>query len=124
MTTRTWISRAPIAALSLTLSLTLGACASLKPKPSPQTAIAPQTAAAPAPVARLAAKPAPATAPPPSARTGCVPKTLPRAPRYPDTDAALRDAGGAADRYQLLAAGRLLREGRLADLERVVEACR
>jgi hypothetical protein len=53
-----------------------------------------------------------------------VPKTLPRAPRYPDTDAALRDAGGAADRYQLMAAGRLLRGRRLAELERIVDGCR
>ena len=57
-------------------------------------------------------------------KEACVPKTLSRAPKYPDTDAALRDAGGAADRYQLMAAGRLLRERRLADLEKVVDGCR
>ena len=54
----------------------------------------------------------------------CVPKTLPSPPRYPDTDAALRAAGGAADRYQLLAAGRILRQQRLDELERVVSGCR
>jgi hypothetical protein len=54
----------------------------------------------------------------------CVPKGFPRAPKYPDTDAALREAGGAADRYQMLAAGRILRERRLAELEKVVEGCR
>jgi hypothetical protein len=53
-----------------------------------------------------------------------VPRNLPPAPRYPDTDQALRSAAGAADRYQLLAAGRLLRQRRLEDLERVIAACR
>jgi hypothetical protein len=53
-----------------------------------------------------------------------VPRGLASPPRYPDTDAALRGAGGAADRYQILAAGRLLRMRRLAELERVMEACR
>jgi hypothetical protein len=53
-----------------------------------------------------------------------VPKALAHAPKYPDTDAALKDAGGAADRYQLMAAGRLLRMRRLAELEKTVDACR
>jgi hypothetical protein len=53
-----------------------------------------------------------------------VPKAFPRAPKYPDTDAALLDAGGAADRYQLMAAGRVLRALRLAELEKIVEGCR
>jgi len=57
-------------------------------------------------------------------KTACVPRALPAAPKYPDSEAALRDAGGAADRYQLLAAGRILRNRRLAVLERVVEGCR
>jgi hypothetical protein len=102
--------------------LALGACASLKP------AAPPPPMAAPAPVA---AAPAPAAPPttvvvkvPVPVKEACVPRALPRAPKYPDTDAALRDAGGAADRYQLMAAGRLLRERRLADLEKVVEGCR
>jgi hypothetical protein len=54
----------------------------------------------------------------------CVPDDLGPAPAYPDSDAALRDAGGAADRYQLLAAGRLLRDARLKKLEDVVRHCR
>lgn len=54
----------------------------------------------------------------------CVPEDLGPAPAYPDTDQALRDAGGAADRYQLLAAGRLLRDERLSKLEDVVKKCR
>lgn len=89
----------------------------------------------PAPVSAIAAGPAPAATPAAPAaprevvvrapvRTACVPRALPPAPRYPDSDAALRDAGGAADRYQLLAAGRLLRAKRLALLERVIESCR
>jgi hypothetical protein len=102
-------------------ALALGACASFRPKPPPP-------AAAPPPPAPVAAAPAP---PPPlivkvptPVKEDCVPKGLPRAPKYPDTDAALREAGGAADRYQLLAAGRILRERRLAELEKVVEGCR
>jgi len=53
-----------------------------------------------------------------------VPKTLAPPPRYPDSDSALRAAPGAADRYQLLAAGRILRQDRLEDLERVIAGCR
>lgn len=81
------------------------------PVPAPVVAAAPQTApprAAPAP------KPAP----------NCVPQGLAKAPAYPDTDAKLKAAGEAAERYQLLAAGRLLRIRRLAELERIVAACR
>ncbi|HEX3886920.1 MAG TPA: hypothetical protein VHW05_05445 [Phenylobacterium sp.] len=103
-------------------ALALGACQSLQPKTPPHLAVAPPPppAAAPAP-----------PAPPPvvvkvqvPVKEACVPKTLPRAPKYPDTDAALREAGGAADRYQLIAAGRVLRERRLAELEKVVDGCR
>lgn len=54
----------------------------------------------------------------------CVPKTLAGPPTYPDTAQALKAAPGAADRYQLLAAGRLLRAQRLAEIEPVLEACR
>ncbi|MGZ3376096.1 MAG: hypothetical protein ACXU8S_05825 [Phenylobacterium sp.] len=105
-----------------TYALLLGACQSLKPKPAPVTAIAPPPAAAPAP---SPAPPAPVAAKAPArVKEACVPKTLPKAPKYPDTDAALRDAGGAADRYQLMAAGRILRERRLNELEKVVEGCR
>ncbi|RAK54541.1 hypothetical protein DJ017_08405 [Phenylobacterium soli] len=57
-------------------------------------------------------------------RSACVPRNLPPPPKYPDTPAALRAAGGAADRYQLIAAGRILRAKRLALLERVIEGCR
>ncbi len=99
--------------------LLLGACQSLKPKVAPVTAIAPP----PAPVAKPAPAPVVAKAAAP-VKEACVPKTLPKAPKYPDTDTALRDAGGAADRYQLMAAGRILRERRLSELEKVVDGCR
>jgi hypothetical protein len=104
-------------------ALALSACASVKPKPAPEVAVAPP----PAPAA-----PAHAAAPPPPVivrvpvptKEACVPKSFPHAPKYPDSDVALRDAGGAADRYQLMAAGRLLRDRRLAELEKAVDACR
>ena len=54
----------------------------------------------------------------------CVPDELGPPPVYPDTDEAMKAAGGAADRYQLLAAGRILRDERLAKLEEVVKKCR
>jgi hypothetical protein len=66
----------------------------------------------------------PPPAPPPVVQKSCVPKGLEPPPRYPDTDAALRAAAGAADRYQLMAAGRILRQKRLEALERVIAGCR
>jgi hypothetical protein len=98
----------------------LAGCASPGRWPSAQTG--PRTAAPPA-----AGPAAPATrivrvyVPKP---VRCVPEDIGPPPAYPDSDAALRDAGGAADRYQLLAAGRLLREQRLQRLEEVVKRCR
>ena len=100
--------------------LALTACASLKPKPAPQIAPPPPAAVVVAPAAPA---PAPVIIKVP-VKEACVPKTLPRAPKYPDSDAALRDAGGAADRYQLMAAGRLLRERRLSELEKIIDGCR
>jgi hypothetical protein len=98
--------------------LALGACATLKPKPvAAPVATPPAAAPAPPPAQVIIKVPVPV-------REACVPRAFPRAPKYPDTDAALRDAGGAADRYQLMAAGRLLRDRRLSDLEKVVEGCR
>ena len=98
----------------------LAACGTLKPKapaPSAPIASAPEAAAAPAPTTIIKIIP-------PSPKVSCVPKTLPHPPKYPDSDAALKDAGGAADRYQLMAAGRLLRMRRLAELEKTIDACR
>lgn len=100
----------------------LGGCAMLKPGPAARRAAPPAPAAPPAAAAAapqtkvvrvIVTKPA-----------RCVPEDLAPPPTYPDSDAALRDAGGAADRYQLLAAGRLLREQRLQKLEDVVRRCR
>ncbi|WP_340646729.1 hypothetical protein [Phenylobacterium sp.] len=54
----------------------------------------------------------------------CAPKTLGAAPVYPDTDAAVRASPGPGDLLQLLAAGRLLRDQRLAEIEPVIAACR
>ncbi|THD53722.1 hypothetical protein [Phenylobacterium sp.] len=110
-----WRSAATLAACALGL----GACQSLQPKSAPPHLAVPPLAKAPAPAA-----PPPQVVTVTAAAKSCVSKALPRAPKYPDTDAALRDAGGAADRYQLMAAGRLLREKRLADLEKVVDGCR
>ena len=86
---------------------------------------APNPVPAPPP-AVVVVKPPPAIEPPPppAKPRACVPKSFPHAPKYPDTDAALLSAGGAADRYQLMAAGRVLRSLRLAELERIVEGCR
>lgn len=121
------VSMSRVAAAMTACGLLLGGCASLMPKPAPPKAQAAAPPHAPPP----APKPAPAPAPTPviikvpvPVKETCVPKTFPRAPKYPDSDTALRDAGGAADRYQLMAAGRLLRDRRLAELEKVVEGCR
>jgi hypothetical protein len=67
---------------------------------------------------------APEPAPAPEPAAACVPRTLAPPPKYPDSDAALKAAPGAADRYQLMAAGRMLRQKRLEELERVVAGCR
>jgi hypothetical protein len=113
------------AALALgAAGLALAACGTLHGKtPAPAAPVAEAPAPA-APAAPLIRPPPPAPPPAPQAKAGCVPRTLPRAPKYPDSDQALREAGGAADRYQLMAAGRLLRIQRLAELERTVEGCR
>lgn len=54
----------------------------------------------------------------------CVPSGLGAPPQYVDTDAALRAAPGAEDRFQLLAAGRVQRIGRAREVEPVIQACR
>lgn len=54
----------------------------------------------------------------------CVPHQVDvNPPAYPDTDEALRIARDAAERYQLLWAGRAERNARLGVLEPVVRAC-
>ena len=111
-----------IAVLVAAAGLALSGCQTLrkeKPKPPPPP---PVEAAPPPPPPILVMPPRPAPpAPPPKS---CVPRNLPPPPRYPDTDAALRAAPGAADRYQLMAAGRLMRQRRLEELERIVAGCR
>lgn len=100
----------------------LGACQSLPSKTAPPHLAVPPVTKTPTPVAPAQPQHDVVTITAPA--RSCVPKTFPRAPKYPDSDAALRDAGGAADRYQLMAAGRLLRDRRLADLEKTVDGCR
>ena len=96
--------------------IALAGCATAR-RPAPAPAVA--AAASPQVVTRDVVVKVPV-----EVKAPCVPRSLPPPPRYPDTAQALRDAGGAADRYQLLAAGRILRARRLAVLERVIEGCR
>lgn len=108
-------------AFAAAAALALAGCQTLWPKP----VLAPP----PPPAQVIAANPViiapdPPPPPPPAAPVNCVPKTLAAPPRYPDSDAALKAAPGAADRYQLLAAGRLMRQKRLEELERVIAGCR
>lgn len=114
--------RLTAAVLATGAGLALAGCQTMRAKkvdvpPPPVAAPAPP----PAPILVMPSKPPPPPPPPPKS---CVPRNLPAPPRYPDTDAALRNAAGAADRYQLMAAGRILRQQRLEDLERVVQNCR
>jgi len=108
--------------LVVAVAVALAGCQTIgrrKPLPAP-----PPAAPAPAPSPPLIIiRPAPPAPPAPPAKA-CVPKSLGAPPRYPDTEAALRAAGGAADRYQLLAAGRILRQQRLEELERIIAGCR
>jgi hypothetical protein len=55
--------------------------------------------------------------------TGCVPANMAEPPVYPDSDAALKAATDAAERYQILYAGRKVRIARLGELEPVVANC-
>lgn len=110
---------ARLLAMTACAALALGACQTLR---KPRVADVPPLPPAPVPVAPK--PPPPPPPPPPPAPKSCVPRGLAPPPRYPDTDAALRKAPGAADRYQLMAAGRILREQRLDQLEAVIAACR
>ena len=97
----------------------LAGCQSMRrEKPAP-----PMPPSAPPP-AVVVPKPPPPPPPAQPAPRSCVPRSVGGAPRYPDTDAALRAAPGAADRYQLMAAGRIVRQQRLEELERVLAGCR
>jgi hypothetical protein len=111
--TRGWIARA---GLVLALGLPAGCATPRPPAPAP-------VAAAPSPPLQVVTREVMVKAPV-AVKEACVPRSLPPPPRYPDSPSALRAAGGAADRYQLLAAGRILRDRRLAVLEKVVEGCR
>lgn len=54
----------------------------------------------------------------------CVPKGTPEPGAYVDTDAALKAAAGPEDRFQLIAAGRIQRNQRLAIVEPILRGCR
>ena len=114
---RSWRSWAAVGGCALMLC----ACQSLKPKPAPQLSVVTPPAGGTPPPAVAPVAPRVVEVP---VKQACVPKAFPKAPKYPDSDQALRDAGGAADRYQLMAAGRVLRDHRLAELEKALDACR
>ena len=61
---------------------------------------------------------------PVSVPVSCVPKNFPAKPPMPDSDEALRAAPDAAARYGLIAAGRVLRIQREAEVEPVLAGCR
>lgn len=103
------------------LAAALAGCTTIPKVVAPPPPPAPVVAVVPAPPPP---SPPPVVMRPAPVRVSCLPRNFPRAPRYPDTDEALRAAPGAADRYQLMAAGRLMRERRLAEVERAIEACR
>jgi len=54
----------------------------------------------------------------------CVPHDMPGKPVYVDSDDALKTAPDAAERYRLVAAGRIQRENRLEQVESVLAGCR
>lgn len=108
--------------LSTAVCMLLGGCQSWRtPKAPPvEAALIPKEE----PLTSIPRLPPPPVVAPERAAKSCVPRSLGPTPRYPDSDAALRGAPGAADRYQMMAAGRLLRQQRLNELERVVAGCR
>lgn len=54
---------------------------------------------------------------------GCVPKETKAPPEYVDTDEKLKKAPDAAERYQLLWAGRAQRNARLDVIEPIIAKC-
>jgi len=110
--------------LAAVAGVLLAGCQTLWPRPKPPPEPAPVIKPPTEPLLHAPKPPPPPPSPPPPPPKSCLPKSLGPAPRYPDTDAALRAAPGAADRYQLMAAGRILRQERLDELERAVAGCR
>jgi hypothetical protein len=112
------------ALLAAAAAVPLAGCQTFIHRPKPTPAAPPPQVIMPTPEPSLTLpKPTPPASAPAPPRS-CVPKGLGPPPRYPDTDAALRAAPGAADRYQLMAAGRILRQERLDELERAIAGCR
>jgi hypothetical protein len=109
--------------LTAALCLLLGGCQSWRTPKAPP--VEPVLIPKDEPLTSIPRLPPPvAPAPAPQSPKSCVPRSLAPAPRYPDSDTTLRSAPGAADRYQMMAAGRLLRQQRLNELERVIAGCR
>jgi hypothetical protein len=54
----------------------------------------------------------------------CIPADMPPEPDYPDTDDALRAAGAMPERYQLVMAGRELRDAYLGIVRKLLPGCR
>lgn len=54
---------------------------------------------------------------------GCVPDATTPPPEYIDSDSVLRGAVDAAERYQLVLAGRAQRNARLNEIEPIVASC-
>lgn len=54
----------------------------------------------------------------------CVPPGVAAAPEYPDTRDKLLALDEGPERYRLIAAGRLLRDQRLAVVEPIIKSCR
>jgi hypothetical protein len=116
------IRRRPVLLVALA-AISVSACAGLKGRPT-DAQIAPAASTPVTPVAPSVEPNLPKPAASAVAPRSCVPRNLASPPRYPDSDLALRDAAGAADRYQLMAAGRLMRQRRLDELERIIAGCR
>lgn len=113
------MSRRRALAAILALGLAVGGCADWPMRSARLAAPTPPAPPAGPPAEKVVRVRVPVPVP-----VKCVPEELGPPPAYPDTEQAMRAAGGAADRYQLLAAGRILRDERLAKLEEVVRRCR
>lgn len=92
------------AALALLIALAVSACAT-RPEPRPDPVVSVQY------VDRPVAVP-------------CVSTSIGDPPTYSDSDDALRAAPDAAERYRLVALGRVERTGRLEVLEAALSVCR
>jgi hypothetical protein len=56
--------------------------------------------------------------------TYCLKSDFPDPPKVPDTDKALKAAPSGAERFQMMGAGRLLRDQWIAEIRPYLSACR